>query len=121
MDSRITHEHRQRLQRSSEVYLASCYERRTPARVSEFAEMIDRNPEYLNRRSVRISGKTLLAFLRMEQLKEAERLLTTTPLTIAEIAVAAAFGDPATLWRAFKRYRGISPSQVREVRNCKKN
>lgn len=117
----ITHAHRQRLHRAAEVYLQRCYEEQQRATVAGFAALLRRNPEYMTRTSVRISGATLLAYLRIEQLKEAERLLITTPLTVAEIAMAAAFGDPATLWRSFKRYRGMSPSDIRKVRNCKRN
>ncbi|HEX6639610.1 MAG TPA: AraC family transcriptional regulator [Thermoanaerobaculia bacterium] len=112
----FTHAHRQRLDRAVSHYLDECYAEKTAARVSEFAAFLDRSPEYLSRTVVSIVGMPLREYLRSKQLDEAERLLTTTPLPISEIALYAGFGTTSTLYRCFKRARGITPGAFREVR-----
>lgn len=112
----FTHAHRQRLDRAVSHYLDECYARKTAARVSEFAAFLERNPEYLSRTVVAIVGVTLREYLRRRQLDEAERLLTTTPLPISEIALHAGFGTTSTLYRCFKRAHGVTPGVFREVR-----
>lgn len=112
----FTHAHRQRLDRAVSHYLDDCYERKTAARVSEFAAFLERNPEYLSRIVLGIVGMTLREYLRSKQLEEAERLLTTTPLPIAEIALHAGFGTTSTFYRCFKQARDTTPGSFREVR-----
>lgn len=114
----FTHAHRQRLERAAEVYLRQCYREKAKVSVAAFATLIKRNPEYMTRTTTNIAGMSLLDYLRTKQLQEAERLLRTTPLLVEEIAVCAGFGTASTLYRCFRRYRGMSPSQFREVRNC---
>jgi AraC-like DNA-binding protein len=112
----FTHAHRQRLDRVVSHYLDECYARKTAARVSEFAAFLERNPEYLSRTVVSIVGVPLREYLRRRQLEEAERLLTTTPLPVSEIALHAGFGTTSTFYRCFKRAHGVTPGVFREVR-----
>jgi AraC-like DNA-binding protein len=112
----ITHAHRQRLDRAAEHYLRYCYRHRTAARVSEFASHIRRTPEYMNYLTRNAAGQSLREFLRRKQLVYAVQLLTTTPLTIAEIAQRAAFGTAGTFHRCFSAAFGMSPGRFRVLR-----
>ena len=112
----FTHAHRQRLDRAATHYLQECYRKRTAARVSEFAELLNCHPDYLTRTAASIIGSPLLEYLRKRQLEEAERLLLTTPLPNEEIALLAGFGTPSTFYRHFRAARKISPRTFRMVR-----
>jgi AraC family transcriptional regulator len=112
----ITHAHRQRLERAADHYLRYCYRHRTAARVSEFASYIHRTPEYLNWLARNAVGESLRDFLRRKQLVYAAQLLTTTPLTLAEIAQRAAFGTVGTFHRCFSAAYGMPPGRFRVLR-----
>lgn len=112
----FTHAHRQRLDRAVSHYLDECYRTRTAARVSGFAAFLRRDPAYLTRTVLAIAGVTLREYLRARQLEEAERLLSTTPPSVSEIALHAGFGATSTFYRCFKNARGVSPGAFREVR-----
>lgn len=112
----FTHAHRQRLDRAIAHYLDECYAQRSAARVSEFAAFLQRNPEYLTRTTVAIVGIPLRAYLRRKQLQEAERLITTTPLSLREVALHAGFGGTSTFYRCFQQAYGMAPGAFREVR-----
>lgn len=95
-------------------YLSDCYAQRTAARVTELAQLLDTPWPYLSRVVLQLFGKTLRALLRERQIEEAMRLLRTTPLTGDEIALASAFGSPATFYRLFRRTCGMTPKQYRQ-------
>lgn len=107
-------EDRQRLERSLEIYLRFCYERRSAARVTEFAASLNKSVSYLERLFARVLGQTVLDALRARQVTRAEHLLRTTSHATAEIAVEAAFGTPATFHRVFLARRGMTPEEYRE-------
>jgi AraC-like DNA-binding protein len=117
----FTYAQKQGLDRAAAYYLQECYRRKTAARVADFAALLERNPEYLTRTTAAMTGVSLLEYLRNRQLEEAERLLTTTPLSVHEIALHAGFGTASTLYRCFKQRHGMSPGAFREVRKCEKN
>jgi AraC-like DNA-binding protein len=111
----FTHAHRQRLDRAIAHYLDECYAKRTAARVSEFASFLNCNPQYLARIAISIVGIPLREYLRKKQLEEAERLITTTPLPMHEIALHAGFGTTGTFYRCFHQAHGMPPGAFREV------
>jgi AraC-like DNA-binding protein len=112
----FTPSHRQRLDRAAMHYLQECYRKRTAARVSEFAELLNCHPDYLTRMAASILGSSLLEYLRKKQLEEAERLLLTTPLSNEQVALLAGFGTPSTFYRHFRASRNTSPRAFRMVR-----
>lgn len=112
----FTHTHRQRLDRVVAHYLRECYRNRTAARVSELASFLGRNPEYLTRTTTSIAGVSLREYLRAKQIEEAERLITTTPLPMHEIALHAGFGTTSTFYRCFREVHHMPPGAFREVR-----
>jgi hypothetical protein len=101
---------RARLEGAAEFYLRACYGTRTAARADEFAEFL---------RLAELAGMPLRDFLRKRQLAYAQRLLHTTQLTVAQIALASAFGTEWTFHRCFKAAFGLTPSVYREqVTKC---
>jgi AraC-like DNA-binding protein len=114
------HADRRRYSQIIERYLSDCYAQRTAARVTELAQLLDTATPYLSRIIPRLFGKPLRALLREKQLEEAKRLLRTTPLTCGEVALASAFGSPATFYRIFRRACGMTPEQYRRRSQVKK-
>ncbi|MEH2000350.1 MAG: AraC family transcriptional regulator [Nostoc sp.] len=77
------------------------------------AEMVQMSPYYFSRLFKQSTGLTPHQYLLKCRTKEAKRLLKTTNLLIADIAVQVGFVDQSHLNRHFKRHFGVSPSQFR--------
>ncbi|MHC5934646.1 helix-turn-helix domain-containing protein [Nostoc sp.] len=77
------------------------------------AEMVQMSPYYFSRLFKQSTGLTPHQYLLKCRTKEAKRLLKTTNLSIANIAVQVGFVDQSHLNRHFKRHFGVSPSQFR--------
>jgi AraC family transcriptional regulator len=77
------------------------------------AEMVHISPYYFSRLFKQSTGLTPHQYLLKCRTKEAKRLLKTTNLLIADIAVQVGFVDQSHLNRHFKRHFGVSPSQLR--------
>jgi AraC-like DNA-binding protein len=77
------------------------------------AEQLALSPRTLSRR-LREEGVTLPQLRAGVGLEYAEWRLRETDHSIARIAETAGFGDAAAFARAFRRYSGITPSQVRK-------
>lgn len=58
-------------------------------------------------------GRTPGRLIRHAQTVEAKRLLSGTPLTVAQVARRVGFGDPAYFCRFFRRETGVSPGDFR--------
>lgn len=111
--SAAIHADRRRYELVIENYLKDCYRRRTAARVTELAELLDAARPYFSRVILQLFGKTPRTLMRERQLSEAKRLLRVTSLDVDEIAVASAFGDPTTFFRYFKQTEGMTPGEYR--------
>ena len=59
-------------------------------------------------------GTTFSAYLEQVRIQQAERLLAERKLTIDEIAARVGYTNSDSFRRAYKRARGISPSQYKE-------
>ncbi len=66
----------------------------------------------------RVHEPTLSKFLKQEQIRAAEHLLTTTSLDAGRIAYLAAFGSRRTFFRAFRRAVGVTPGAYRQGAKC---
>ncbi len=108
------HDDAARLTRALEVYLHSCYGRRSAARASEFAALLGKSRSYLARLFRRLLGRTMLEAMRERQVEHAEQLLRTTKKPTREIALAAGFGTQATFHRVFSSLRAMTPDEYRE-------
>lgn len=83
--------------------------------IEEAATISGQSPSSLNRLIRKATGKSFKAFLIETKLVRAEELFTRFPgKTIAEIASELGYADPLYFSRIYKRYRGVSPKQMRE-------
>ncbi len=56
---------------------------------------------------------SFLDYVHTLRIQEAESLLVSTNLSVAEVADRVGYGDTSTMTRAFKRYRGKTPGECR--------
>ncbi len=84
-------------------------------RLREIAAAVDIQPSRLSRDFRRCFGTTPGEYLRRLRLEHATREIEETTKSLAEIAAASGFADQAHLSRAFKRYKGFSPSRHRRA------
>ena len=61
-----------------------------------------------------LTGISPVELLRDMRLREARRLLTTTELSISEIAYEAGFSTPAYFTKCFREAYGQTPSELRD-------
>ena len=79
----------------------------------EMAKQVQMSPYYFSRLFKQSTGLSPHQYLISHRVQQARRMLTTTALSIAEIAVQAGFTDQSHLARHFKRQLGVAPSQFR--------
>ncbi|WGV26857.1 helix-turn-helix domain-containing protein [Halotia branconii] len=79
----------------------------------EMAQQVQMSPYYFSRLFKQSTGLSPHQYLIAHRIQQTKRLLTTTKLSIAEIAAQAGFTDQSHLARHFKRQLGVTPSQFR--------
>ncbi|MGF7235772.1 MAG: helix-turn-helix transcriptional regulator, partial [Frankia sp.] len=68
----------------------------------------------LRRRFAAVLGQTWREHLRQARLYRAMALLSTSTMSVGEIAAVVGFGSPSALARAFRAWTGESPSAYRD-------
>ena len=71
------------------------------------------NPNYLNRLMLRHTGKTLHQYVLQQRIALSLKLIQTTNMSIAEIAIHLGFNSPSHFSYCFKKEMGFSPMQYR--------
>ena len=71
------------------------------------------NPNYLNRLMLRHTGKTLHKYVLQQRIALSLKLIQTTNMTIAEIAMHLGFNSPSHFSYCCKKEMGFSPMQFR--------
>ena len=79
----------------------------------EMAQHVQMSPYYFSHLFKQSTGLSPHQYLISYRIQQAKQMLTTTALSIAEIAAQAGFVDQSHLARHFKRQFGVSPSQFR--------
>lgn len=85
----------------------------TTCTLKETAERFGYNPDYLSVRFKMITGENFNEKVRAMRLQQAAHMLTTTPMTVEEIALANGFHDKSWFSRCFKKMFGLTPAQFR--------
>ncbi|MFN8485192.1 MAG: AraC family transcriptional regulator [Anaerolineae bacterium] len=70
--------------------------------------------DYLARQFRVSTGQSLRQYIIEQRLQQANQLLLTSELAIAEIAVCLGFTDQSHLTRRFKRRFGVTPQAIRK-------
>ncbi len=63
-----------------------------------------------------LTDETLLDFTNRARVETAARLVATTSLSIMDVSLAVGLDSPSYLARLFKRYLGLTPSELRKSR-----
>jgi transcriptional regulator GlxA family with amidase domain len=108
------------LRQAADAYLAACFARQTPPRVSELAATLEVSAHHLSSTFQKLVGAPLSPYLKAGQIAHAKHLLRATERPMNEIAYAAGFGTRMTFFRAFRRATGgLTPAQYRAGANIK--
>ena len=86
--------------------------------IAGMASALNMSPAAISAKYRRAAGKRLIDYISLERIKVAEQLLVSTGESIRDIAEKAGYGSASSMYRAFKRYRGISPNLIRTEKEC---
>lgn len=103
------------LRRDVDQYLRRCFATEETPRVSELASLLATTSVRLSRDFSAACGLSLSSYLKRQQIRHAQRLLTESVLTTTRIGYASGFGTRRTFYRAFRRGTGLSPDQYRRL------
>lgn len=82
--------------------------------VSEIAEFVGMNPEYLTKLFKKNTGYTLKEYIVNEKMESAKMLLTTTSLPVTLISSHVGYGNYSNFTRSFKQLVGCTPMEYRK-------
>lgn len=82
--------------------------------VAFYADRLCVTPKYLSECIKKASNKTAGQWIDIMLIRDAERLLQTTTMTVLEISNTLGFDDPSAFGKYFKRQKGVSPRTFRE-------
>jgi AraC family transcriptional activator of pobA len=82
--------------------------------VEQAAKRVNLNPFHFCKMFKKTTGRTLIEYVNLIRMNEAEKLLKETDSTITEIAGQVGCGNPNYFTKMFKQYKGMSPSQMRK-------
>ena len=83
--------------------------------IDAVAEIADVHPVHLARVFRRQTGGTIGEYVRRLRVEFARRQISTTDLSLSEIALAAGFSDQSHLNKTFKSLFGFTPSEYRKT------
>ncbi len=91
-------------------------EKRFSGRVDaeEIAGALHISTRQLSRTVKKLIGMTLHELILSKRVREAERLLSTTKMTVESISSAVGFGSASGLYRAFSKLCGETPAKLRK-------
>jgi AraC-like DNA-binding protein len=94
--------------------LASEFSR--PTKVEDVARRLATSPRQLQRVFAEVYGVGFRAYLRRVRMCRAAELLATTDLPVKEVAQRVGYRDASQFSKAFKRTRGVTPTEARAAR-----
>ncbi|MBQ9543648.1 MAG: helix-turn-helix domain-containing protein [Clostridia bacterium] len=97
-------------------FLEELIEKRFPGRVcaGELAEVLHISSRQLSRTVKKLFGMTLHELILSKRVREAERLLSGTKMTVENVAAAGGFGSAAGLYREFSKRLKTTPAKYRK-------
>jgi AraC-like DNA-binding protein len=88
-----------------------------PNKVEDVARRVATSPRQLQRVFAEVDGLGFRAYLRRVRMCRAAELLATTDLPVREVAQQVGYRDASQFSKAFKRTRGVTPSEARAARD----
>lgn len=85
-----------------------------PLTLEEAAQMCSLSPNYFCCLFKKTTGKTLIEYINMLRIHEADRLLRETDYRVNEVAYRVGFSNLTYFGRVFKKLKSVSPSDLRE-------
>jgi AraC-like DNA-binding protein len=85
-----------------------------PMRLEELAEQFEISPAYLSRMFKEITGFSLVEYVNLVRVQEAQRLLATTRLKVIVIAEQVGFGSLVQFGRVFRQMTKMTPLRYRQ-------
>lgn len=90
-----------------------------PLSLATLSALVGYTPQYLSNLFHNEIGINIQTFLQRLRVEEASKLLTSTDLTITEIAAAVGYQDMRHFSRLFRQYQQLSPKEFRKAANSK--
>jgi AraC-like DNA-binding protein len=84
-----------------------------PNKVEDVARRVAISPRQLQRVFAEVHGLGFRAYLRHVRMCRAAELLATTDLPVKEVAQQVGYRDASQFSKAFKRTRGVTPTEAR--------
>jgi len=82
--------------------------------IAFYAEQMNISSSYLSRIVKHLTGRTVMDYINQTLAMEAAFLLTTTSLTVSQIADRLQFADVASFSKFFLRMKGLTPREFRK-------
>lgn len=83
--------------------------------LEKVAEVVDLSPSYLSFIFKESSGMNFVDFINKFRVEKAKLLLTTTSMTVAQVAEAVGYINANSFSKTFKKYIGVSPGLFRSM------
>jgi len=83
--------------------------------LDKVAEVVGLSPSYLSFIFKETSGVNFVDFINEYRLEKARELLTTTSMTVAQVAESVGYMNANSFSKTFKKYIGVAPGQFREM------
>ena len=87
----------------------------TPPTLTEIARQVEVHPVYLARAFRHAFGETVGDCIRRRRIEAGCRLITSSELSLSEIALEAGFADQSHFTRTFKKYLGVPPTEYARI------
>lgn len=88
---------------------------REPICAEHVANLCNMSYSYFSRQFKKIAGKSFTEYLNFLRITESEKLLLDKSFDIADIAVEVGFCDSSYFIKTFKKYKGVTPKQYKQI------
>jgi len=75
----------------------------------KFSNLLGMSRMQLHRKLIALTGQSTTAFIRLERLKQAQKLLQKSGITVAEVAYTTGFNTPSYFIKCYKNTFGKTP------------